>query len=68
MSSNEVSATLAVDPMAFDVPAKVLTKIDDFWRCSVPACSKLYWEGDRLAETRHAFWNLFDETTTAANP
>ena len=67
MSSEEVTNALSLDPMAFDVPAKVLTKINDFWRCSIPACSKLYWEGERLAETRHAFWNLFDETSSGSN-
>jgi len=62
MKAEQVVEELSINPMAYDVPAKVLTKIDDFWRCRV--CNKLYWEGDRLAETREAFWALFDETTS----
>jgi hypothetical protein len=49
---------LAVAPARFDVPAKVLRKIGDFWRCG--RCDKMYWEGEKVSDTRQTFWMLFD--------
>jgi len=39
MTSEQVAAALAERPERFDVPAKVLRKIGDFWRCG--RCDKL---------------------------
>jgi uncharacterized protein with PIN domain len=50
----DVAAALSAAPGRWDVPAKILRKIDEFWRC--PACDKLYWEGGKFNDTRERFW------------
>jgi uncharacterized protein with PIN domain len=58
MTSADVARALERDPLRFDVPTKVLAKIDEYWLC--PFCDKLYWEGPRYGDTRASFWLLFE--------
>lgn len=44
-----------------DVPAKVLAKIAEFWRCRNERCGQVYWTGSKFESTRDAFMGLFAE-------
>jgi uncharacterized protein with PIN domain/prolyl-tRNA editing enzyme YbaK/EbsC (Cys-tRNA(Pro) deacylase) len=51
---------------AADIPAKVLAKIDEFWRCRNPRCRQVYWTGSKFESTRDAFMGLFAPSSAAA--